>query len=711
MENTNNDIIDIGKHRRDTVIEILKKLQEHDRVCCVRYTGYGKTYYIIKQLIDMFPNKQFLIFVPAKSLIKRYKQLFLNSNVIIKTYQSLLFMNDNEIADSFSNIDYMICDEAHRLGKNKWRQSIKNAFDIINSGNTKIVGLTATPKRGDKIDIVEDFFNGIETSRFDLLDGIQAGYIPKIDYVVAYCDLSGFDKEIYDERMEDVDRYEIDNLLNVSNIIKENIPKNKLKENLKIVLYISRLKDMGTAKESCYKWFTEAFPNKSIRVFSLSSEYADKENNDYLDEYSDDEDNNSIDIMVSCNKLNEGLHLPKCSIAILLRKTTSPIVYFQQIGRTINGSKPVVFDLVDNSTHIKQIENDFECGSQENLDLSIQSNRDKKIFSECINLISMTKDIENILNKFKFRKKIDVDECKNIYDLYKNNHSIYDIANILNVPLGHVNYVVCKYNKYYNSMRFKKIDDSEAEEIITLYTNGMSMQSLAKKFKHSPNTIKKIIPKHLLRTLPNGVEKQNYIDKICNMYDGGASVEDIALNMNKSPEAIRYSLVRYSNSYKKHEREYSIEIKLKVCNMYKDGYTMGEIRKEVNMGSGKIREILKEYNIPSRKPIRGIRVHVPEESQKQICKLYEELVPVTKIAKEFNLSICKTYRILSDNNIKLEGSNRLAGKPYKPSYTQDKIDEVVSIYENTGSIAATSRKVNLARQTVVKILNFVNINN
>lgn len=375
MENTK---VTLGEHRSRTIGEILGKLQDNDRVCCIRYTGYGKTYHLIKRLIDIFPNKQFVIFVPAKSLIKTYKKIFRGNNVIIKTYQSLLYMNDNEIEECFSGIDYMICDEAHRLGKNKWRQSIKNVFDIINNGDTKIIGLTATPKRGDKIDIVEDFFNGIETSRFDLLDGIQSKYIPKIDYVVAYCDLSGLDKEIYDERMEDIDRYEIDKLLNVSNIIKDNIPKNKLKENLKVVLYVSRLKDVDTAKESCNKWFTEAFPDKNIKVFSLSSEYTDKENNDYLDEYSDDEDNNSINIMVSCNKLNEGLHLPKCSIAILLRKTSSPIVYFQQIGRAINGTKPVILDLINNSSHIRQIENDFKNGSSKDLDLSIQSNKDKK---------------------------------------------------------------------------------------------------------------------------------------------------------------------------------------------------------------------------------------------------------------------------------------------------------------------------------------------
>lgn len=695
MENTNNDIIDIGKHRRNTVIEILKKLQEHDRVCCVRYTGYGKTYYIIKQLIDMFPNKQFLIFVPAKSLIKRYKQLFLNSNVIIKTYQSLLFMKDNEIEDSFSNIDYIICDEAHRLGKNKWRQSIKNAFDIINSGNTKIVGLTATPKRGDKIDIVEDFFNGIETSRFDLLDGIQAGYIPKIDYVVAYCDLSGLDKEIYDERMEDIDRYEIDKLLNVSNIIKENITEDKLKENLKVVLYVSRLKDIDTAKESCNKWFTEAFPNKNIKVFSLSSEYTDKENNDYLDEYSDDEDNSSIDIMVSCNKLNEGLHLPKCSIAILLRKTASPIVYFQQIGRAINDSKPVIFDLIDNSTHIRQVENDFEQGNQENLDLSIPSNKSKKIFSECINLISKTKDIEDILNKFKIQHiKISDEEIEDICNLYKEGyfledieskvhrsyrtiiqilqeHNLYksvsdkreglietinnyykkgyshvQIADILNMTPPSIWYYLNRYCKDY--VNRSKLDKSE--QIYEYYKDGCSIKEIRHKVHMRDIKIREIL-KDKYNIDVADINKKNLIQrnaKIIAMYKNNIAVSQIANTFGLADHTVRNILVDKGLIPTKKEK--LIRKEREICELYRKGYNISQIVKIVHSCNKTICDVLNNNNI--RDIHNKNSIEKEQEIERKVCKMYKENYTVTQIKLKVHISDWKMYKILEKNNIK-----------------------------------------------------------
>lgn len=706
MENTN---LTLEEHRNRTIGEILGKLQNNDRVCCVRYTGYGKTYHLIKRLMEIFSDKQFLIFVPAKSLIKRYVKLFKENNVIIKTYQSLLFMNENEIKDNFSNIDYIICDEAHRLGKNKWRQSIKNAFDIIDNGNTKIIGFTATPMRGDKIDIVGDFFNGIETSRFDLLDGIQAGYIPKIDYVVAYCDLSGLDKEIYDERMEDIDRYEIDKLLNVSEIIKENIPKNKLKENLKVVLYVSRLKDVDIAKESCYKWFTEAFPNKNIKVFSLSSEYTDKENSDYLDDYSDDEDNNSIDIMISCNKLNEGLHLPKCSIAILLRRTTSPIVYFQQIGRAINGSKPVVFDLVNNSTHIKQIENDFKQGNQENLDLSIQSNKSKKIFSECVNLISKTKDIESILNRFKNKYTLlSDDEIKSICDLYKNGTLLKDIVGVTGRSHSHICFIINKYCSDYRRSN-KKID---TEKIIELYKSGESIESIARTLHHHTQTVRDAIPTDLLRVDLKGYNRQKLVKEVCNLYDSGMSIRGIIKKTKRSGQTIREILKKNSDKYVFQPRKtISKNKELKVCELYNNGYSKNRIHLELNINQRAINRILKDYNVPKRKFIsqRHYKVKVTKKKQEQICKLYKEIQSFKKVAKQLKMSDKIVYRVLKENNVEIVPVKDRPKKNYIPPYTQSQINKVVSTYKKVGTKSETARKVGLNVKTVKRILDYKGI--
>jgi hypothetical protein len=54
--------------------------------------------------------------------------------------------------------------------------------------------------------------------------------------------------------------------------------------------------------------------------------------------------------------LNEGLHIKSVDGVILLRKTTSPIVYLQQIGRCLQvdlDKPPLIFDLVNNVNNIQ----------------------------------------------------------------------------------------------------------------------------------------------------------------------------------------------------------------------------------------------------------------------------------------------------------------------------------------------------------------------
>jgi len=54
--------------------------------------------------------------------------------------------------------------------------------------------------------------------------------------------------------------------------------------------------------------------------------------------------------------LNEGLHIPDVGVVVLLRPTTSPIIFYQQIGRCMQVNaehNPIIFDFVNNFTNIR----------------------------------------------------------------------------------------------------------------------------------------------------------------------------------------------------------------------------------------------------------------------------------------------------------------------------------------------------------------------
>ena len=42
----------LNRHREQTVKEIQELLAKYNRVACVRYTGYGKSYHIVRKIIE-----------------------------------------------------------------------------------------------------------------------------------------------------------------------------------------------------------------------------------------------------------------------------------------------------------------------------------------------------------------------------------------------------------------------------------------------------------------------------------------------------------------------------------------------------------------------------------------------------------------------------------------------------------------------------------
>ena len=151
----NIDIKGLNESRKQTVKDILELLKENDRVACVRYTGYGKSYYIVKNLIKEW-NKPTLIIVPNDVLRKQYAEQYDNNKMVkIITYQIIKNKTAQNIVKKYGDIENIICDECHHLGDNKWRKQIERLNNIIKA---KIVGLTATPLRGDSRNVVYDFF-------------------------------------------------------------------------------------------------------------------------------------------------------------------------------------------------------------------------------------------------------------------------------------------------------------------------------------------------------------------------------------------------------------------------------------------------------------------------------------------------------------------------------------------------------------------------
>ena len=383
------DLEGLQKHREQTVSDILELLKTEDRVGCVRYTGYGKSYFVMRRLIEEL-NEKVMILVPNKFLFNEYSNLYSNNdNVSIMTYHILKNVKNSQL-DNLKDVKYVICDECHHLLAAKWNNEVKR---ILNELNCKVIGLTATPIRGDSKNVIEEFFNNVQVNPLDLIDGINLRFIPKLKYIVAYADID--DK--YDKKLKDIDRYRIHNLLNVQNILKTYIPEERLLQNLKIPVFVPNAIYIDEAKQSCLKWFSEIYPTKNINIYSISYKDSYQQIENIKSKFISNKNSNDIDIMISIDMLKEGLHLPMLGIEIMLRKTKSPVVYFQQIGRVVGDTEPIIFDLINNQSHLYQLKREYKAiTNKENW-----GTRQKKImFEHCINLIDTTIEIENIYSKY-----------------------------------------------------------------------------------------------------------------------------------------------------------------------------------------------------------------------------------------------------------------------------------------------------------------------
>ena len=370
----NVDINGLNKCREQTINDIIDLLKTNNKVACNRYTGFGKSYYVVRGLIDKL-NSNVLIVVPNEHLISQYKSWYVDdNNVEVISYQSIRYKSDEYISCNYKKYKYIICDECHHLGNNKWKNEFERLNNIVNA---KVIGFTATPVRGDGVNVIKTYFNNVQVAPMELIDGIGLNFTSKIQYVVAYAEID--DK--YDSRLSDIDRYEIKNLLNISNIIKKYIEKDKLNNNLKVLVFVSQVKFIKEAIEQCKKWFSEAYPYNIINIYDIHSYKSLTTNRSELNEFKKDHNSNVIDIMISVDKLIEGLHLPTVNVEIMLRKTKSPVTYFQQLGRVINSDTPVVFDLINNSSHLYQMRKEYNVL----VDMSkwgLDNNREKVMFDE-----------------------------------------------------------------------------------------------------------------------------------------------------------------------------------------------------------------------------------------------------------------------------------------------------------------------------------------
>lgn len=531
-------MIELLEHNKETYKRLCSVLEDNNKCALVQATGTGKSY-IAGKYIEEHANTA-LILVPTNAIADAWRDLLSESEqeVDIITYQAFAKEPQN-----YLDYDLVIADEMHHLGSDVWGKKFVETY--LQSENHKIIGLTATEIRylDNSRDMAEEIFENIRVDGCNLPTAINTGVLPTFKYVSAlYCDESDFDEwkekagKIKDIKTQTELKGRLDVCIKNMVSVKQAVNENLTDDYKKIIVFLNNVE----SKETALEMFRDVFPTANFYDVDYSKQRSS--NNEQIGKFKADSNRT---VLFAVDMLNEGIHIKGTDCVIMFRKTVSPQVYLQQLGRGLASGTdkiPVIFDFVGN------INSSISLISQESNDFVgiINSgilDKEKKIVVK-----TYLKSIEDCV------KEIDV--------LFENPYTEEEIEFIKN------NHRLMSYSKI-----AERLGRSKASVRQKIHELGIS-----KKPNIKTEEIKNIIEK---------VEK--------------SGIRKVAEELEVSFSELRYFLIKngYKALYKKQERirKNIEENHEKIIFDYKNGKSICEISRELDINTCHIRKFLKESGI------------------------------------------------------------------------------------------------------------------
>lgn len=260
-------------------------------------------------------------------------------------------MNYQTFMNKYTTIDWtkytvVICDEAHHIKAERWGEGIR--WLMRNHPEIKIIGLTATPNK-DQFDGTDEEFAGRICYGLDVAEGIQAGTLHKFGYISSIYNMEDvkpdFDKYGTTGRLL-WDRLNLKlNETPVQTILRKHMPDGQRK----IIVFCDKIATIPDAEAAMKKY------DGSLEYRIITSKQDKAYNKEAKEWFNKTTDRNVCLITVSM--VNEGAHYEGVNTLIMFRKTNSPTLYLQQLGRVVVTTKKpdpngIVFDFTNNAENL-----------------------------------------------------------------------------------------------------------------------------------------------------------------------------------------------------------------------------------------------------------------------------------------------------------------------------------------------------------------------
>lgn len=312
-------------------------------------TGTGKTYLSAFDVKNVNPKK-FLFIVHRENItsaaLKTFKSIFgdskkmglftgnskdLEAEFIFSTVQTISKHENLALFDK-TYFEYIVIDETHRAGAASYQR-------ILDYFNPKfLLGMTATPERGDNFDIFQSF-----------------------DYNIAY--EIRLHRALEEEMLSPFHYFGVTDITVDGQVLEEKAEFNLLTSEERVDRIIENAKlygcDSGVVRglvfcsrvEECIQLSNE-FNSRGYKTISLTGDSSEEERSSAINRLESENVSEKIDYIFTRDIFNEGIDIPSVNQVIMLRPTQSAIVFVQQLGRglrkTNNKEYLTVIDFIGN---------------------------------------------------------------------------------------------------------------------------------------------------------------------------------------------------------------------------------------------------------------------------------------------------------------------------------------------------------------------------
>lgn len=669
--------IELLPHNEKAYKKLIECLKNHNITTINHATGTGKSFILLKYMLEhqskkimfmapTYPITEQLIYEHTKELGVSNKYI---SHVDSMIYPNLLkYKNIEEIEKLVKTYDVFILDEYHRCGSKEWGRIINNIKKIIKEKypEKKIIGTSATEIRylDNEKNMKDLLFDGVEASRLDSVEAILQGILPIPNYI--NYDNESLDKiEIIKRRIK---RY-IVNKQELENILK--IIDNETKEALESMYNQEEIKDyirkdwkylgFSAKKENIKKdmnLIRNLFNNIEMQEYVVHSGISKEKNLRTLEEFRKAQKKDKPHILWSINILSEGVHIKDVDCEFQCRRTESPILYFQLIGRLLSYSQRkktvVIIDLANNLNHHKVIYNFYRelikrareiLKTDPNNEICNQIIYKMRIIDKSTQIRKKIEELEEKYSKERLIYKLlddsikDIEESKeaNYFQIYKAEKTIKKYYKYIDLEM----FARIKKLRLLKEQKLFQLSIEEYKKMLKEYKNIYEL--LNKKYKISYDKIMDFISKeYRIPSLFSNNEEERYLAiEMYNNFSKYTSSQQKKIKSYLTEDDTIYEKLIYKNKLEKidinqliTEIEYIMSLKLPIKNnviktLKKEDEDMIEVTQIEKYNSKIIKEImkdsLKDEEIELISTTIGETNRQSQQIQEEIIERYEQV--------------------------------------------------------------------------------------